>query len=200
MNEPETLFGGKTVVLGGDFRLTLLVKKKATKMELIATFIAESHLWCHFKVLSLTENMRLQRPGMDDDEQKRTEVFATWLLNIGNGECGEPDKEDTVDTSWITIPYEYCVPPNEQGITELINFIYDATTLKNPTAIALQEKTIVSIPTGSETSETEMLYPMEYLNTMQFPGFPPHELQLKVGSLIILLWNVNLSEGLCNGT
>nr|GEW50418.1 DNA helicase [Tanacetum cinerariifolium] len=80
---------------------------------------------------------------MDDDERKRTKVFATWLLNIGNGECGEPDEEDTVDTSWITIPSEYCVSPNEQGITELINFIYDAATLKNPTAIALQEKTIV---------------------------------------------------------
>ncbi|GJW36332.1 DNA helicase [Tanacetum coccineum] len=76
MNEPETLFGGKIVVLGG------------------------------------------------------------------NGECGKHDEEETVDTSWITIPFEYCVSPNEQGITELINFIYDATTLKNPTTIALQEKTI----------------------------------------------------------
>nr|GEZ75200.1 reverse transcriptase domain-containing protein [Tanacetum cinerariifolium] len=122
---------------------TLSVKKKATKMELIATSIVESHLWSHFKVLSMTENMSLQIPGMDDDERKRTKVFATWLLNIGNGECGEPDEEDTVDTSWITIPSEYCVSPNEQGITELINFIYDVATLKNPTAIALQEKTIV---------------------------------------------------------
>ncbi|GJT48499.1 DNA helicase [Tanacetum coccineum] len=166
-------------------------------MELISTSIAESHLWCHFKVLSMTQNMRLQRPRMDEDERKRTEVFATWLLNLGNDECGEPDEDDNVDTSWITIPSEYYVSPDEKGITELINFIYDAETLKNPTAVTLKQKTIVS---SRETSETKMLYPMEYLNTMQFPGFPPHEFQLKVGSPIMFLWNVNLSKGLCNGT
>ncbi|GJS75547.1 DNA helicase [Tanacetum coccineum] len=67
-----------------------------------------------------------------------------------------------------------------------------------------QGKTYLSkdeaIPMGKETSETELLYPMEYLNTISFPGFPPHELHLKVGSPIMLLRNVNLSGGLCNGT
>ena len=31
-------------------------------------------------------------------------------------------------------------------------------------------------------------------------GFPPHELKLKVNCPIILLRNINPSEGLCNGT
>ncbi|GJS85388.1 DNA helicase [Tanacetum coccineum] len=53
---------------------------------------------------------------------------------------------------------------------------------------------------GSETSETKLLYPIEYLNIITFPEFPPHELELKVGSSIMLLRNVNLSGGLCNGT
>nr|GEU48825.1 DNA helicase [Tanacetum cinerariifolium] len=57
-----------------------------------------------------------------------------------------------------------------------------------------------AIPINRETSKTEMLYLMEYLNTMAFHGFPPHELELKVGSPIMLLRNVNLSGGLCNGT
>ncbi|GJR47867.1 DNA helicase [Tanacetum coccineum] len=46
-----------------------------------------------------------------------------------------------------------------------------------------------AIPTGRETSETRI---MEYLNTITFFSFPPHELQLKVGSPIMLLRNVNL--------
>ncbi|GJW69018.1 DNA helicase [Tanacetum coccineum] len=98
---------------------------------------------------------------------------------------------------------------DEQALSELINFIYDDATLKTPTASAFQEKAIVcpkndtadavnakilssvegvtktylsrdeAIPIGGETSKTDMLYPMEYLNTITFPGFPPHELQLK---------------------
>ncbi|GKC32078.1 DNA helicase, partial [Tanacetum coccineum] len=119
---------------------------------------------------------------------------------------------------------------SKQGLSELIDFISDDTTLKAPTAGALQEKAIVcpkndnadvvnakilssiegvmktylsrdeAIPMGRETSETEPLYPMEYLNTITFPSFPPYELQLKVGSPIMMLRNVNLAGGLCNGT
>ncbi|GKA33003.1 DNA helicase [Tanacetum coccineum] len=53
-----------------------------------------------------------------------------------------------------------------------------------------------AIPMGGETSKMEFLYPTEYLNTITFPGFSPHELELKVGSPIMLLHNVNLSGGL----
>ncbi|GJT71903.1 DNA helicase [Tanacetum coccineum] len=195
MNAPETVFGGKTVILGGDFRQTLPVKKGAVKQDLIHASIAESYLWPDFKV---------------------------W-----NGEIGYPDKDNGQDTFWITVPQEYCISPSEQGLSQLIDFIYDDATLKTPTANAFQEKAIVypkndvadavnakilasvegvtktylsrdeAIQMGRETSETEMLYPIEYLNTITFLGFPPHELQLKVGSPIMLLTKkiVNLSVG-----
>ncbi|GJR23423.1 DNA helicase [Tanacetum coccineum] len=230
MNAPETLFGGKTVVLGGDFRQNLPVKKGAAKQELIHASIAESYLWVHFRICTLKQNMRLLRSALSDDERERSRVFAKWLLDVGNGEVGEPDKDNNEDTFWVTVPQQYCINPSEQALSELINFIYDDATLKTPTASAFQEKAIVcpkndtadavnakilssvegvtktylsrdeAIPMGGETSETDMLYPMEYLNTITFPGFPPHELQLKVGSPIMLLRNVNLSGGLCNGT
>ncbi|GJZ10463.1 DNA helicase [Tanacetum coccineum] len=194
MNSPNLLFGGRIVVLGGDFRQTLPVKKGAGKEELIAASIAESYLWWHFKICTLKENMRLLRSGLTNEERKHSEDFAKWLLEVGNGEIGEPDEDDDQDSSWIAIPPEYSVSTDETGLSQLIDFIYDDATLKIPTAGTLQEKAIV------ETSETELLYPMEYLNIITFPGFPPHELELKVGSPIMLLRNVNLSGGLCNGT
>ncbi|GKE26559.1 DNA helicase [Tanacetum coccineum] len=111
MNAPETVFGGKIVILGGDFRQTLPVKNGAVKQDLIHASISESYLCRDFKV---------------------------W-----NGEIGYPDKDYSEYTFWITIPQEYCITPNEQALSQLIDFIYDDATLRTPTADAFQEKAIV---------------------------------------------------------
>ncbi|GKC52789.1 DNA helicase [Tanacetum coccineum] len=153
--------------------------------------------------------MCLQISSLTNKERKRSETFAKWLIDVGDSKIGEPEEEDQ-GNSWITIPPEYSVDNNETSLSRLINFICDNTTLKTPTAGSLQEKEIVcpknattddvnakilsniegqrkiylsngkAIPMGSITSKTELLYPTEYLNTITFPGFPPHELELKV--------------------
>jgi ATP-dependent DNA helicase PIF1 len=46
----------------------------------------------------------------------------------------------------------------------------------------------------------DSLYPVDFLNTLQFNGIANHELELKVGMPILLLRNLNQSIGLCNGT
>jgi ATP-dependent DNA helicase PIF1 len=45
----------------------------------------------------------------------------------------------------------------------------------------------------------DSLYPVEFLNTLQFSDIANHELELKVGVPILLLHNLNQSIGLCNG-
>ncbi|GJZ55296.1 DNA helicase [Tanacetum coccineum] len=217
MNTPDILFGRKTMILGGDFCQTLQVKKAASKSELVTASIAESYLWWHFRVCTLTKNMLLQRPGMSEAEQEKSQLFSKWLLSVGNGKLKEPDEQDGGVTSWVTIPPKYYVPVDETGMLELIDFIYDQETLETPTAGTLQKKAIVcskndtvdiinakilsaievrsnrylsndeAILLGGDTSETRLLYQMEYLNTMNFPSFSPHELELKVGSPIMLL-------------
>ena len=50
-------------------------------------------------------------------------------------------------------------------------------------------------------SEAEAhMYPTEFLNTIELQGIPPHHLELKPGAVIILLRNLNPSEGHVNGT
>nr|GEW80945.1 DNA helicase [Tanacetum cinerariifolium] len=140
---------------------------------------------------------------------------------------GENDPENT---SWIDIPPTYCMPPDNQGLSKLIDFIYDQSTLQTPSAITLQQKAIVcpknetadiinlkvldmvngertiyvrqdeAVSVKNDKAESEMLYPVEHLNTLKLPRFPPHQLELKVKAPIMLLRNVNLIGGLCNGT
>jgi len=46
----------------------------------------------------------------------------------------------------------------------------------------------------------DSLYPVEFLNILQFNNITNHKLELKVGVPILLLHNFNQSIGLCNGT
>ena len=69
------LFGGKIVVLGGDFRQLLPVKVRGTCSETIDLSINRSLSWDKIK-LSLTQNMR----ALPEEIQ-----FAKFLLNVGDG-------------------------------------------------------------------------------------------------------------------
>nr|GEU72572.1 DNA helicase [Tanacetum cinerariifolium] len=143
LDAPHSLFGGKSVLLGGDFRQTLPVKKGASKMESIASCISESNLWPHFKVFMLKENMRLSRPDINANEHSLVSSFTSWLLDIGDGKIREADEQDPKNTHWISIPPEYCLPSGENGLSSLIDFIYDQNTLQTHSAINLQQKAIV---------------------------------------------------------
>ncbi|GJS24583.1 DNA helicase [Tanacetum coccineum] len=125
MNTPKVLFGGKIVILGGD----------------------QSQCWSLLPSPSPTygeiSEFALLGPCMSEAEQEKSQLFAKWLLSVGDGELGEPDEQDDGDTSWVTIPSEYRVTADETRMLELIDFIYDQETLKTPTTGTLQEKAIV---------------------------------------------------------
>ena len=43
-------------------------------------------------------------------------------------------------------------------------------------------------------------YPIEFLNKLTPPGMPPHKLMLKPNCIVMLLRNLDIKRGLCNGT
>ena len=57
---------------------------------------------------------------------------------------------------------------------------------------------IDSLDTNDEQERSN--FPIEFLNTLNFSGMPPHELKLKPGAIVMLLRNLNSKKGLCNGT
>jgi len=57
-----------------------------------------------------------------------------------------------------------------------------------------------SMDSVSEEDRMYYAYPTEFLQQLNASGLPPTLLCLKVGSLVILLRNLDLGEELCNGT
>ena len=69
-------FGGKTVVIGGDFRQCLPVIRKANKIRLLEATVKQSNTWDIFAQYRLTKNMRTINDTSD---------FSHWLLKLGYG-------------------------------------------------------------------------------------------------------------------
>ncbi|XP_071712830.1 uncharacterized protein [Rutidosis leptorrhynchoides] len=152
------------------------------------------------------------------------------VMNIHVLHFGTRDLEDPVNSSWVQILDTYCVPNDDNGLANLISFIYPPETLQNPSAAELQQKAIIcpkndaadtinkmvvdmvggpvtsyasydtATPQGNDGGKSELLYLTEYLNTLNYPGLPPHLLELKIGVPAILLRNISVACGLCNGT
>ena len=191
--------------------------------------ITRSRIWRCCKVLELTENMRLNCPTLSGPERIELQKFAEWLLSIGDGTT-PGSTTDQPDTTWVQIPDNLLLPPEQRNLTGLISFVYETTPRVTELAAYLCERAILA-PTNevaaminkeiickiateemsyyssdsiddptSNYCTMESLYPQEFLNTIQMSGLPDHHLQLKIGVPIMLLRNLNPPKGLCNGT
>ena len=48
--------------------------------------------------------------------------------------------------------------------------------------------------------DTSTMFPTEFLNSLSLSGLPEHELKLKENTVVILLRNMDINAGHCNGT
>jgi hypothetical protein len=62
----DKIFGGKTVVLGGDFRQILLVVPKGGQEDIVSASLPRSHLWQHVTILCLHINMRVMAANSEE--------------------------------------------------------------------------------------------------------------------------------------
>src|SRR5436305_3934921 len=108
------IFGGKIIILGGDFRQTLPVVVRGTQAQIVDACLKSSILWKNIQNMQLTINMRIQQ--QDDAEQKK---FMDFLLRIGEG---EEQVHYDIDEDIIRLPNNIVF--DNENIEELISKIF----------------------------------------------------------------------------
>ena len=138
------VFGGKTVLLGGDFRQVLPVVESGTRVDTVDACITNSYLWSHVKILKLTINMRLL--GMADSGLPTEQVkdFSDWVLSIGDGTAKGTAHTDDGDSELIVIPRDILVPKLDSAVDNIIRSTYPnlETSYADPTY--LRERAITA--------------------------------------------------------
>jgi hypothetical protein len=193
------------MVLGGDFRQVLPVVKHDSGPGQIEACIRNSSLWKCFTVLHLTENLRTL-----PEEQ----AFAQWLLKVGNGALPRDVQGNIpLDPSFIVSqPLSDVVFPAGFDFSNVEDLA--ARTIlcsRNDTTMAINEQVLSKMPGAArehlsiDTVEVEQgdhasNYPTEFLHSLTPAGCPPHRLKLKPGAIVMLLRNLHVKSGLCNGT
>ncbi|KAG2684047.1 hypothetical protein I3760_10G061100 [Carya illinoinensis] len=210
VNDSELSFGGKVVVFGGDFRQILPVVPKGTRQQQIDASLVSSYLWPTLTKIRLTENMRAR---LDPD-------FSNYILELGNGMPPITIDEHVKIPTAMLIPYQNDTASLDQLLDAVFNDIseYSANissmmnrailTPKNSYVDEINNLLIQRFPgdiinyySFDETIDaSEQAIMEDFLNTLTPNGFPPHQLLLKQNCPIMLLRNINPSEGLCNGT
>lgn len=190
-------FGGKLLIMGGDFRQILPVIKHGYRNSIVEETIKFSILWPLFNVLKLTKNMR----------SKNIE-FSSFLLNLGEGKVNPfiiPDKWKTNeicnkiynDINQNMIFDRVILAPHNKDIKNINDKVLKLLNNELYTYYSIDYATHKGVDQTDEN--IHLNYPIEMLNNIR-EGLPPHKLNLKKNAIVMLIRNLSISEGLCNGT
>ncbi|KAL6901890.1 hypothetical protein ACP4OV_004766 [Aristida adscensionis] len=146
--------------------------------------------------------------------------FSDFLLRIRNG------TEETIGEDYVLLPEQIVIDHTnpEVAINKLISDLFPSIEKYGRSPSYISKRTILSTRNEYVDKLNEILidrfpgeekvyysfdsavddphnhYPSEFLNSLTPNGLPPHVLRLKINCPIILLRNLDPSNGLCNGT
>jgi len=211
--------GGKLVILMHDFRQLLPVVQRGSRGDIVRSSVIFSDVWKNFTPLQLTKNMRVEilRIGEDLVQSHLLDMHSKWLLSIGEGTLDYA----IPDTTIFEIPHRM----NCKSLQELEDKVFGDIHLHYLNSDYLRDRAIMSCTNDVIQMCNQQLVsrlPGEHItceSTYRFvndndnlrhdtgslacinpSGLPPHVLHLKVGTCIILIRNLNIKEGHCNGT
>ncbi|KAL4143314.1 hypothetical protein QTP88_005660 [Uroleucon formosanum] len=169
---------------------------RSTPADELNACLKSSNLWKHVKVLHLIKNMRVE---LQNDQSGN--IFSKQLFDIGNGKF-------PIDmlTGCINFPLSFCqltrskyeliqkvfldVARNyrnhdwlsERGILAVKNIDVNELNFKIQEQIIGESTIYKSVDSATNQEDDVVNYPPEFLNSLDLPGLPLHNLQLKVKS------------------
>eukprot|EP00918_Siedleckia_nematoides_P046973 GHVU01102940.1.p1 GENE.GHVU01102940.1~~GHVU01102940.1.p1 ORF type:complete len:588 (-),score=31.88 GHVU01102940.1:263-2026(-) len=207
----ELPFGGVFVIVAGDWAQILPIDKSDDTMG-VAVTVKRSMCWPAFERLPLTQNMRMV--GTSEE----TRAYIRWVQDMGNGRLQTQPRQDimlhqgttgplcmntAVDWTYPDFAARYMEPEYLRERLLMTPLHESRKQLNEMMCDMIPEVETISYSTCQVSADwTVMHYTVspEYLASLEPPNFPPHELRLKRGMVVMLLRNLDAPNGLCNGT
>lgn len=206
------LFGGLTMIFGGDFQQILPVVRNGSRSDIVNACFRNSYLWNDIEILKLRVNMRLQHSPRDAS-------FAEWLLDVGHGRHIDNNGNIDIPPSMITPTEDELINKIYEDIDHIpltpppVDYFLDHAILA-PRNVDVQQtnekvlqkmrgREIICHSADSLENEGEEIredIPEEFLHSIEPSSIPLSELKMKIGCPLMLLRNLDPGKGLCNGT
>ncbi|GJT01082.1 ATP-dependent DNA helicase PIF1-like protein [Tanacetum coccineum] len=138
------LFGGVTVLLGGDFRQILPVIPKGKRADIVHACINRSELWKHCKVSTLTRSMRVNEYNANGELDTRKQGFNQWVLVLGDGRVSARMKDGEDEPTWIEISEKFLINSSNSPIEHIVTETYPNFIERQKNDAYLQERAILT--------------------------------------------------------
>jgi len=205
-------FGGKVVVFSGDFKQCLPVVPHGSDDDAFAASVQTLNFWNnHVRRYQLNVNERIRRLMLAGQDTAEFVEWAQFLLDVGHGRGACADEVSIPVTARATAT-------SLEGLVREVYDNFDGPTdfvtraVLAPRNVQVDEANDIAIRLFPGTAITrysrdsldpeyaDTSCPLEVLNSINPPDFPPHRLVLKEQMPVMLLRNLNLGAGLSNGT
>ena len=226
--DENRMFGGLPIILAGDFRQILpVVKHTRSPAKIMEHCLKKGAFWKDVSQFRLIENMRVKLKNgdpnfskwliqvgdqecekVDLDVKTKPEEEYIPLPPEWNMHSEAADLDEFITEMFPDMRRTFHENSRNQEV-KMVSIL----TPKNANMHEINAKCIEKCPGNMITKRSidsanldnddlnEYQIPVEVLNGLPTPsGMAPHELQLKRYCPLVLLKNLNVSQGLCNGT
>ncbi|KAJ8936715.1 hypothetical protein NQ314_012187 [Rhamnusium bicolor] len=156
---------------------------------------------------------------MERYEEFDQRTYAEWLLALGEGRLPYTSFEGRrrLPNDLIEIPPMFHSPSLEHLLDYVYGGVFDGDEVEDRAILCQTNATVhevnslildrfggevtsyFSVDSVKEDPGDRLRIPMDLLNSVNVSGLPPHELKLKVGAVVMLLRNLDVDVGECNG-
>ncbi|GJT77422.1 ATP-dependent DNA helicase PIF1-like protein [Tanacetum coccineum] len=169
--------------------------------------------------------MRVNEYTDNGDIDTRKQDFNKWVLAVGDGRLPAEKKFTEDEPTWIEILEDFLIRTWINPIEQIVLKTYPDFITRQSDESYLKERAILTprnddadainefmfkklggtsmtyhsadeiCKASTDTEDQHHLYPVEFLNILNFLGMPPHALCLKRELLVMLTRNLNLALG-----